>query len=419
MEKEIFNEIDNYRNEAIKNFIELLRIPAISPDYGGEGEIDKANKLLEILKEYFNFDTIEKYYSTDNRAKEKVRPNIIATYKGNEKKALWIITHIDVVPPGDLNAWKITKPFEPKIVDGKLYARGSEDNGQSLVASLYAVKSLMAKKIIPNITIKLAFVSDEEAGSEYGMKYLLKNHPEIFNKDDYYLIPDAGNSDGSLIEIAEKSILQFRLIIRGKQVHASTPHLGLNSHRISIQLSNQIDYILHERFKDLDELFDPPYSTFEPTMVKNSASSPNIIPGLHEITFDSRVIPKYKLDDVLNEVKNVIKNVEDKNKKIIEGIEYPQIELELIDKMQSPRPTNPNNKLVLEIKKAIKELRNVEAKIGGIGGITFASMLRSYDYDAVVWSTTDDVAHQPNEYSVLENLFNDAKVFALLMNRLR
>lgn len=419
MEKELFNEIDKLRNEAIGNFIDLLKIPAISPDYGGEGEIDKANKLLEILERDFNFDNIEKYYSTDNRAKEKVRPNIIATYKGNNEKALWIISHIDVVPPGDLSAWSITKPFEPKVVDGKLYARGSEDNGQSLISSLYAVKSLMVRKIIPNITIKLAFVSDEEAGSKYGMKYLLQNYPEIFNKNDYYLIPDAGNNKGSLIEIAEKSILQFKLIIKGKQVHASTPNLGLNSHRIALQLASKVDNILHEKYNDNDDLFDPPYSTFEPTMVKNSSSSPNIIPGNHEVTFDSRVLPKYKLDDVINEVRNIIKEVEKENKKIVENKEYPQIEMEIIDKMQSPKPTSPDNKLVVEIKNALKELRNIDAKVGGIGGITFASILRSYGYEAVVWSTTDDVAHQPNEYCVLENLFNDAKIFASLMMKLR
>ncbi|MGC8572572.1 MAG: diaminopimelate aminotransferase [Caldisphaera sp.] len=419
MEKSVLEEVEKIKDEAIRSFLELLKIPAISPDFGGEGEIDKANKLIEILNNSFNFDKIEKFYSVDDRAKDKVRPNIIATYKGEDNRALWIITHIDVVPPGNMLDWTITKPFEPKIIDNKIYARGSEDNGQSIISSLYAAKALMNKKINPELTIKLAFVSDEEAGSKYGMKYLLENHNYLFNKNDYYLIPDAGNKDGTFIEIAEKSILQFKLIVKGKQVHASTPDLGLNAHRVSLELAKKIYDNLHKKFNSKNNLFDPPESTFEPTMVKGSSSSPNIIPGLHEVTFDCRVIPDYKLDDVLKEINRVIVKLKEKNKKIIENKEFPEIDLEIIDKNDSPKPTNPENKLVMEIKKTIKELRKREAVVGGIGGITFATFLRAYNYEAVVWSTNDDVAHQPNEYAIIENLINDSKVFATLMLRLR
>ncbi|MFP3144334.1 MAG: M20 family metallo-hydrolase [Caldisphaera sp.] len=419
MESLVLEEVEKIKDDEIKSFIDLLKIPAISPDFGGEGEIDKANKLIEILNNEFNFDKIEKFYSIDNRAKDKVRPNIIATYKGEDSKALWIITHIDVVPPGNMLDWTITKPFEPKIIGNKIYARGSEDNGQSLISSLYAVKALMNKKVSPRLTIKLAFVSDEEAGSKYGMKYLLENHNYLFNKDDYYLVPDAGNKDGTFIEIAEKSILQFRLIIKGKQVHASTPHLGLNAHRISLELAKQIDDRLHKKFNKTNNLFDPPESTFEPTMVKGSSSSPNIIPGFHEVTFDCRVIPDYKLDSVLSEINETIEQLKEKSKKIIEDKVFPIIDLEIIDKNDSPKPTSTDNKLVLEIKKTIKELRNKDAIVGGIGGITFASFLRAYNYEAVVWSTHDDVAHQPNEYSIIDNLINDSKVFAYIMLRLR
>ncbi|MGC8567374.1 MAG: M20 family metallo-hydrolase [Caldisphaera sp.] len=418
MEKDILNYINNLKDEAIDTLIKLLKIPAISPDFGGEGEIDKAQALVEILEQKFNFDKIEKFYAKDLRAKEKIRPNIIATYKGDEEKSLWIITHLDVVPPGDLKSWTVSNPFEPKIFENKLYARGSEDNGQSLISSLYAVKAIMDKNIKTKRTIKLAFVSDEEAGSNYGLKYLLNNHNDLFNKEDFYLIPDAGNSDGTFIEIAEKSILQFKVIVKGKQVHASTPDLGLNSHRVSLYLAMQIDEMLHNTFKNENSLFDPPYSTFEPTMVSNGSSSPNIIPGVHETVFDCRVIPEYKLDDILDCVNKSIINMKGKYKKVFNKSELPDISLEIIDKMESPKPTNPNSNLVIEIKKIIKELRNKDAKIGGIGGITFASFLRAYGYESVVWSTIDDVAHQPNEYAIIDNLINDSKVFAMLMLRL-
>jgi succinyl-diaminopimelate desuccinylase len=63
---------------------------------------------------------------------------------------------------------------------------------------------------------------------------------------------------------------------------------------------------------------------------------------------------------------------------------------------------------------AIKKLRGVEPKIGGIGGGTCAAFFRKIDVPAVVWCTIDETAHQPNEYAKIENLVNDAKVFVSL-----
>jgi succinyl-diaminopimelate desuccinylase len=63
---------------------------------------------------------------------------------------------------------------------------------------------------------------------------------------------------------------------------------------------------------------------------------------------------------------------------------------------------------------AIKKLRGVEPKVGGIGGGTCAAFFRKIDVPAVVWCSIDETAHQPNEYAKIENLANDAKIFAFL-----
>ena len=74
----------------------------------------------------------------------------------------------------------------------------------------------MNLEIRPKRTIILAFVSDEETGSKYGLKWLIKNHPELFRKNDLVLVPDAGNSDDSFIEVAEKSRLIFQVKTIGR-----------------------------------------------------------------------------------------------------------------------------------------------------------------------------------------------------------
>ena len=65
------------------------------------------------------------------------------------------------MPEGDISLWQ-TDPFEPVIKEGKIYGRGSEDNGQSIVSSLFAAKAIAKLDLTPKYTLCLAFVSDEE-----------------------------------------------------------------------------------------------------------------------------------------------------------------------------------------------------------------------------------------------------------------
>ncbi|USH00215.1 M20 family metallo-hydrolase [Thermococcus argininiproducens] len=412
----VSKEIETLRDEMVETLIELIKIPAISPDSDGEGEYDKAMKLLEIIKDW-PFDKIERYDAPDKRAKNGVRPNILAYYygeKGEESPRLWILTHLDVVPPGDLRKWTVTKPFEPIVIDGKVYGRGSEDNGQSLVASLYAVRALMNLGIRPKRTIILAFVSDEETGSKYGLEWLMKEHPELFKKDDLVLVPDGGNEEGTFIEIAEKSILWMKVKVRGKQVHASMPGLGLNAHRVALNYAKELDEFLHGKYNAKDNLFDPSESTFEPTMGGNPSDAPNIAPGEHEIVFDCRVLPQYALDDILTDAKKLAREIEEKYKKEVNGEVLPKIELEVLQRLDAPEPTPKDSEIVKLLQKAIKELRGKEATIGGIGGGTFAAYFRKLGIPAVVWATLDERAHQPNEYAKIDNMIEDAKIMALL-----
>ncbi|MEM3804858.1 MAG: M20/M25/M40 family metallo-hydrolase, partial [Desulfurococcus sp.] len=153
----VIARIDSMRDEMARTLSELISIPAIGPDNGGEGEYDKAARLLDIIKDW-GFTKIERYDAPDPRVKHGVRPNILAYYEGSDPNAsrLWILSHLDVVPPGDLSKWTVTKPFEPVIRDGKVYGRGSEDNGQAIVSSLYAVKALMELGLKPRRTVVLA-----------------------------------------------------------------------------------------------------------------------------------------------------------------------------------------------------------------------------------------------------------------------
>ncbi|MGD0979742.1 MAG: M20 family metallo-hydrolase [Candidatus Bathyarchaeia archaeon] len=400
----VFSEIEKLKTDMTSVSMELIRIPAVAPENGGEGESKRAEKLIQVLNDV-GFDKIERHDATDERVPSKKRPNIIAYYYG-EKTAekLWIVTHLDIVPPGEDSLWTVTKPFEPLIKDARVYGRGSEDNLQSMVASIFAVKALKNLKIKPKRTVALCFVADEEQGSAYGIQHLLKKR--LFKDDDLVVVPDGGRGDGSFIEIAEKSILWLKMRTIGKQTHASRPEMGLNASRIGMQYALALDKILHKKYPAKDKSFDPPASTFEPTKRDRNVDAVNIVPGEDTNHFDCRILPRYNTEEVLNTMRNVAADFEKKTE--------AKIEIEVLQKAIAPKPTDSNARIVVMLKDAIRKTLKVRPKVGGIGGGTCAAFFREIDIPAVVWSTVDEVAHQPNEYSKIENLTGDAKVFARL-----
>jgi len=410
----VFERVDLLRDYGVNLLIELLKRPAVNPAYGGEGEYEKAMFLYEVIKEW-GFDNVEIINAPDSRAKGGVRPNILAFIKGGVEDKFWVLTHLDVVPPGDLGAWTVTKPFEPIVKNGKVYGRGAEDNGQSLVSSLIAAKALLEEGAKPRRTIVLAFVSDEEAGSKYGLGYLMENYRYMFSGSDVALVPDFGTSSGDFIEVAEKSILWIKLRVKGIQVHASTPHKGLNPHRVAADYIVALEKLLREKYNVKNELFDPPITTCEPTMVKNPSGSPNIIPGEHEVVYDCRILPEYSVDALLEDFKLIFEQVSSKYEKIIGDIKYPALNLEIIERSDAAPPTPLDSPIVQGLVKALRELRSIEPRIGGIGGGTVAAFFRRLGIPAAVWSTIDDTAHMPNEYARIDNIVSDAKVMAYLM----
>jgi len=400
----IFNEIEKLRDEMTQTLIDLIRTPAIGPESDGEGEIWKSEKLVQICKA-IGLDEVQNYDASDGRVPSEKRPNIVVFLRGEtDKERLWIVTHMDIVPPGEDSLWTIAKPFNPIVKDGKVYGRGSEDNTQPMVSSIFAVKAFKNLGIKPKRTVALCFVADEESGSKYGIQHLIGKG--LFRKDDLVIVPDGGNSDGSFIEIAEKSSIWLKIDTIGKQAHASRPSDGLNAHRVGMEFALALDKMLHERYSDQDVLFDIPVSTFEPTKKDRNIDAINIVPGEDTTYLDGRILPRYDVDEMLKNAGSLARECEKKT--------GAKIRIEVVNKNIAAPPTDARAKIVLMLKEAIKRTREKDVRVGGIGGGTCAAFFRDAGIPAVVWATMDEMAHQPNEYAKIDNMVNDAKVFAYL-----
>ncbi len=404
--EKLMNKIDELESSAVETLCDLIAINSVGPKNDGPGEADKAAYLESLLTE-LGFEDIENYPAPDERVSGGSRPNIVARVPGQDRdRTFWIIAHMDVVPEGDRKKWD-TDPFRAVVKDGRVFGRGSEDNLQGLVSGLTMARAFLEAGIRPPVDISLAFVSDEETGSAYGLGYLLQKHAHLFKKDDLIIIPDAGEPDGSMIEIAEKSILWLKIKTLGKQVHASVPQQGINAFKAAAHLVVALDQ-LHQQFPDKNELFDPPISTFEPT--KKEANVPNIntIPGEDVFYLDCRILPEYSIEQVMAFVRLLCDEVQDKFR--------VTIELSTEQKEQAAPATDIGAPVIGLLRQAIRTVYKIEPRPQGIGGGTVAALLRKKGYPVVVWSKIDDMAHQPNEYCRIENLVGDAKVFALAVS---
>jgi succinyl-diaminopimelate desuccinylase len=396
----VTKRIDGYGDWIVDVQTKLTATKALGPENGGGGEGPKAKLIQEILGELGVTD-IQVLAAPDERV-DGGRPNVVARIPGKDRsRTLWVMSHLDVVPAGDLKDWQ-SDPWTVRVDGGRIYGRGVEDNQQGMVASLALTKALHDEGIQPPIDFALLFVADEETGNALGIEYLLDHH-DIFKKEDFIVVPDGGTEDGSGIEVAEKGIGWIKCNVRGKAAHGSLPEKGINAHVAAAHMVVALEK-LYERFDRRDEVFDPPISTFPVTKVDAGVPNVNTIPGEHTFYVDARVIPGYSLDEVLSAVQETVSAVDAER--------GTKTTCEIIQRMD-PAPPTPNDAPVVQaMAKAIQAVYGVEGTPMGVGGGTVAACIRRKDFHAVVWSRMDETMHGPNEYCVLENLTGDAKVFA-------
>ncbi|MCK4830590.1 M20 family metallo-hydrolase [bacterium] len=400
----VFERIVGYRDEVIRIQGELTSRVALGPENGGTGEHDKAGYIKSLL-ERMNPELLEEIKAPDKRAQDGYRPNLIARWGNSQKEAtVWVLSHADIVPPGDLSLWK-SDPYKIELEGDRIIGRGVEDNQHGFVSSYLALKGVLESEQRLKRPVGLVVVADEETGSKYGLSYLIKEQKGIFGKQDLIVVPDGGNEEGTMIEVSEKSMLWVKFTVTGKQCHASTPDKGKNSlfgaARLIVALAE-----LKEQFNFLDELFKPSLSTFEPTKMEANVPNVNTIPGRDVFYMDCRILPRYTVDEIIAACKEISARISSEL-----GL---QIQVESVYREDAKEPTSPDAPVVKSLARAIKRVTGKDAKPMGIGGGTVAAFFRQAGLPAAVWSTISDTAHQPNEYCLISNILTDAKIFACL-----
>jgi succinyl-diaminopimelate desuccinylase len=400
----ILDAIDRSIDEVLALQRALVAIPALGPTNGGNGEAAKVAYLGNYLGRFPGV-TCQMIQAPDDRVPCGFRPSLVVRRPGKNQSTLWLIAHTDVVPTGDLALWD-GDPFELRQDGDLIHGRGVEDNHQGLVSALVLLRALEMTQAQTDLSLGILLAADEETGNAFGIEYILREHPHIFDPNDLVLIPDFGSRDGSAIEVAEKSVLWLRFTVTGRQCHASTPDEGVNSLLGASALILALEK-LNTVFSDRDPLFDPPTSTFAPT--KKEANVPNIntIPGQDVFHLDCRVLPTYPLDLIEREVRTICDAVETER-----GV---SISFATVVREQAAPGTPADCLVVTRLGAALQVERGLTPRAIGIGGGTVAAAFRKRGLPAACWSTLLNTAHQPNEHSSLANTIADARVFARLL----
>ena len=237
----VAKRIESYRQWAIDLQTKLTATRALDPASGGKGEAVKEALIRSLLTE-LDVTEMETLTSPVEGASACPRPNLVARFAGKDRKrALWVMSHMDVVPAGDLKDWD-SDPWTVRVEGQRIYGRGVEDNQQGIVSSLIVARALRDEKVEPPCDLGLLFVADEETGNTKGIQYVLEQK-QIFGPNDLIVVPDGGTPDGTFIEVAEKGIGWVRCNVRGRATHGSTPEKGVNAHRAAAHMIVRLEQL--------------------------------------------------------------------------------------------------------------------------------------------------------------------------------
>ena len=164
-------------------------------------------------------------------AREPARPNLIARLPGDGRAApLLLQGHVDVVTTAG-QRWT-QPPFEGVLVDGEIWGRGALDMKAGVAMLVHAVLRAQAEGVRPPGDLVLCVLADEEHGGDFGARFLVEQHPELFDGIRYALgefggfSQELGGRRFYPIQVAEKQICWLRATVRGAGGHGAMINRG-------------------------------------------------------------------------------------------------------------------------------------------------------------------------------------------------
>lgn len=185
MHKNIALDYVNHHREAIlKDYFDFLRIPSVGADPKRLGDCARAAAWVKQYLKPLGFDV-----EIMTPKKGLPVPIVVAERPSSQSmRTVLFYGHYDVQPEDPLNEWK-TPPFEPTLIDNRVYARGAQDDKGQMFSFLVGVKALIESgATLP--TLRIVLDGQEESGSETLSRLAPHLHERL--SADVIMVSDTG-----------------------------------------------------------------------------------------------------------------------------------------------------------------------------------------------------------------------------------
>ncbi len=174
--------IEDNKQRFLDELFDLIRIPSISSIESHKPDMYRAAEMWKKLLLEAGADKAEIFETDGNPVTygEKILDPSLPT--------VIVYGHMDVMPVDPIDLWD-TEPFEPVVKDGKIWARGADDDKGQAFMHAKAFEYLVRTNQL-NVNVKFMIEGEEEIGSPNLPKWC-KEHKEML-KGDIILVSDTG-----------------------------------------------------------------------------------------------------------------------------------------------------------------------------------------------------------------------------------
>ncbi|WP_428908419.1 peptidase [Niallia sp. Krafla_26] len=332
-------------------------------------------------------------------------PNVVGVWKGTGVgRSIILNGHIDVVPEGDLNEWE-HDPYSGVIIDGCLYGRGSTDMKGGTVSLLLAIEAIKESGIKLKGDVIFQSVIEEESGGAGSLAAVLRGY-----HGDGAIIPEPS---GMKIFPKQQGSMWFRITVKGKSAHGGTRYEGVSAIEKMNVVINELQQLEKARNQGIK---DPLYENIPIPIPINigkiqSGEWPSSVPDLADIEGRMGVAPNETLTKARAEMEECLRALEKKDK----WFQQHPVKIEWFGGTWLPGNLEEGHELIQFLTQAYQKVRGnfpvIEASPWGTDG----GILSNIGHTPVVvfGPGTTEVAHDCNEYIVLDHVFEAAEMIAL------
>lgn len=215
-------EIKQYIQENEERFLEelfsLIRIPSISSKSEHKEDMTRCAERWRELLLAAGAEKAEVMPTEGN-------PIVYAErHVSNEAKTVLIYSHYDVMPAEPLELWK-TNPFEPEIRDGRIWARGADDDKGQAMIQVKAFEYLVRENLLTH-NVKFIFEGEEEIGSPSLCSFISQNKELL--KADIILVSDTSMLGAELPSLTTglRGLAYWEVEVTGPNRDLHSGHFG-------------------------------------------------------------------------------------------------------------------------------------------------------------------------------------------------